>query len=448
MSVLRAELLRTRRSTPAYLLWVGPVVALLSVAGQLLVSRQRSWSSLLMWHVGYVTAFAAVLVALLVAFVERRERRSRGGGTGWRATRPSATRAARLVVLAGLSLAASLLVFLPYAPAGMVLGFGAPPLAVLTSAALLVWAGGLCWLVAATAAARLLGPWPVVGLGVAWQVVGTVSAESDTWWLVPPAWAVRPVLPLIGVHFNGVPLEPGSPVWSLPWWPPVLASVLLAAVLVPAAVSGPLRPGPVIAVATSLRRTAIGPLAGAALLVLVAVAVVYPVQRVVAVFGLAVLPGGSAALAILAWQAQEPAWRVVLTRGAHAPRDLLGVLGAVVVVVTVVVAGLLVVAGAPVGDAALHLAVAVPLGWAVLAVTLWLQVRLHVAVAAVAGLLGVTGGVLFGGSVLAATPLWLAGPAAWALSAATPDRAALAVAVSLAVALVAGAGFVRTASRG
>ena len=58
--------------------------------------------------------------------------------------------------------------------------------------------------------------------------------------------------------------------------------------------------------------------------------------------------------------------------------------------------------------------------------------------------LGTTGGILFGGSTLATTPLWLAGPAAWAYSATTPDRIGVAVAGSLLVAGVAAAGFVRT----
>lgn len=491
MSALGAELLRTRRSPAARLSLVGLVVCALSLGGQLLVSAQRTWTSLLMWHVPHVTVFAAVLTALLVAFVERRERLARSGATAWRATPPATQRSARLLVLAGLSLVTNLLVFLPFAPAGLLLGLSDPPVGRLLRAALLTWACGAGWLVIAVALARRTGPWPVVGAGVAWQLTGTVLAESDLWWALPPTWAVRPVLPLIGTHYNGIPLAPDSPVWASPIAAPMLASLVLALVALPAAVLGndaerrarfplPLttgraelpprntgradvqatggnvqaraagRPRPAVALASSLRRTAIVPLTVTTLALLAVVALVYPSSYPDALFGLVVLPAGAAMLAVLAWQVQEPAWRVLLARSARPatlPLHLLGVLGTVVAAVAVVSGCLLAADGVPVADAAVRVVVAVPLGWAAVALTLWLHLRLHVAVALVVAFLGTTGGILFGGSVLAATPLWLAGPAAWAYSATTPGRAAVAVAVSVLVAVVAGAGFVRSASR-
>ncbi|ANY05234.1 hypothetical protein [Pseudonocardia sp. HH130630-07] len=497
-AVLAAELLRTRRSAALRLTLVGPVVCLLALAGQYLVSGQRTWSALLLWHVPYVTTTAAVLTALLAAFAERRERRARTGGTAWRATPARARHAARVPVLAGLSLLTSVLAFLPFAPAGLLLGLIDPPVGRLLTAAVVVWAGGLGWLVVATALARALGPWPTVLAGVLWQLAGTLGAESAAWWALPPTWAVRPVLPLIGTHANGIPLEPGSPVWNSPAIGPVLASLALAVAALPLALLDGARPDRwtppsrtdrrgaagrhdrkgkrrirtgrrvvtgaavgggsgeddrargVVAMAASLLRTAIGPLAGAAGLFLAGIAWTYPPRYPDAAFGLAVLPAGAAVLAVVAWRAQEPAWRIVCSRAARpwtAGLRLLAVLGLVVVAFTAVTAAVLALDGVAAPTVALRVLVAVPLGWAVVTLTLWLHARWHVAVALVVAFLGTTGGIAFGGSVLATTPLWLAGPAAWTWSAGTPDRAAVAVAASLLVTAVAGAGFLRAASR-
>ena len=459
MSALGAELLRTRRSPAARLTLVGVVVCLLSMAGQLLVSTQRSWTALLMWHIPHVTGFAAVLTALLVALVERRERRARAGGTQWRATPPSRQRVARLLVLAGLSLLTNLLVFVPFAPAGLLLGLVDPPVGRLLAAALLVWAGGACWLVIGVALARRTGPWPVVGLGLVWQAIGTVLAESGLWWALPPTWSVRPVLPLLGTHFNGVPLESGSPVWESLTAGPLLASLALALVVLPVAVAGsgaergtrlPSGGRPALALASALRRTATVPLVVATVVVLAVVTLVYPPSYLDALFGLVVLPAGAAVLAVVAWLAHEPAWPIVLTRAVRPevlPRRLLAVLYALVTTVAVLTGALLVADGHPATAAVSRVVVAAPLGCAVVALTLWMHARMHVAVALVVAFLGTAGGILFGGSVLATTSLWLAGPAAWTYSATTPGRIAVAVIVSVLVAVGAGTGFVRAAGR-
>ncbi|MFP5021961.1 ABC-2 family transporter permease [Pseudonocardia phyllosphaerae] len=483
LGVLRSELQRTRRSAALGLSLLGIPLCLLTVLGQAVVTGRRSWASLLQWQTVHVTVVAAVAAALLVAFVERRERRSRGGGTAWRAVGPVPQRAARLGVLAASWLLTNVLVFLPYLFLGPALGYGPAPGERLVAATVLVWAGGLTWLVIAFGLGRLLGPWPVVGIGVAWQVAGTLYAESPSWWWLPPTWSVRPLLPLLGIHQNGVGLEPGSAVWALPAGPPVLASVLVAVLLAPLVVAGDgaaggrfarraarlpgggtgvvARPGSdrvrlprlrsALALASSLRRTPIGPLLGLVALVLVATAAVYPPSYPAQLWALAVLPAGSAVLAVLAWQAQEPAWRIVLTRagraGAPAVR-LLGTLGTVVAGCAVLAGALLLADGADPAVTGRQVVVAIAVGWASVAVTLWLHAAVHVAVAWVVAFLGLTAGLLFGGSVLATTPLWLLGPAAWASSGISPDRVVVAVLVPLVTAAVCGTGFVRTTSRG
>ncbi|MDN5915357.1 MAG: hypothetical protein L0I76_09660 [Pseudonocardia sp.] len=447
---LGAELVRARRSPAALLPLVGIVVCAMSGAGRLAVSGTGGgWTGLLSWHTLYVTGLSAVLVALLAGLTERRDRGSRSGGTPWRPVRPVAVRGARLLVLAGLSLVLNLLVFLPYVPLGLVLGLRDAPVGPLAGAAVLVWATGLGWLVLACAIARWTGPFPVLGLSLLWQAAGAVQAESSLWWALPWTWSVRPVLPLVGVHHNGVSLEPGSPVWDYPAWPSLLASALLAAAALPAYLADDGRGGTSRALLGSLRRTAIGPLTLAVAVLLALVAAVRP-SYLEGLLGFVVLPTGAWVLAVLAWQAQAPAWRIVATRD-HRPhragRALLGVLAGIVTGTCAFAGLLMVLIGDDAGYVASRVAVGVSVGWAIVALTLWLYTRFHLAVALTVNVLGGMTGVLFGGSTLAASWLWLAGPSGWMLSATGPTRTAVAITLSLGVAAATSMAWLRASTR-
>jgi len=76
--------------------------------------------------------------------------------------------------------------------------------ALLTAVLAASYVGYLAVLVVVGEVAGLLG---CVLVGAASSVVGVLTAESARWWASPPAWQVRPALPLIGTYANGIALD-------------------------------------------------------------------------------------------------------------------------------------------------------------------------------------------------------------------------------------------------
>ncbi|WP_448852981.1 hypothetical protein [Corynebacterium frankenforstense] len=389
---LRAELIRARGSALARLPLLGLLLgALTALFGPLSAPPGADAATVLNWQGLYLTGMAAPLVGLFAAVAESRERTARAGGTAWRPVPVRRQRAARLVVV-WLAVAAF-----------HVLNFG------VTFLAAVLFGMARAWLVAAVGAAALLGALGVAGLaaalarrrgtvavlvaGVVWQILGAAVA-APWWWALPPTWPLRLVLPLLGVQFNLLPLEPGSPLAAqTPWWPAALCGLLAvfgaaAAVTVPPRGRRPRRPiadvppAPTGAVPTTARRGAgaegapdsfgVGSgarhaprrpalsAAGSALAalratarvaatpaVLVAVglsvlalavtAAVYDASYVRGLFIFAVLPLGAGVLPVLVWPALAGAWPLARVENPRVP-------GALVAWIFLVVAGMCVVA--------------------------------------------------------------------------------------------------------
>lgn len=396
---LRAELIRVRGSALARLPLLGLLLgAVTALFGPLSAPPGADAATVLNWQGLYLTGMAAPLVGLFAAVAESRERTARAGGTAWRPVPVRRQRAARLVVV-WLAVAAF-----------HVLNFG------VTFLAAVLFGMARAWLVAAVGAAALLGALGVAGLaaalarrrgtvavlvaGVVWQILGAAVA-APWWWTLPPTWPLRLVLPLLGVQFNLLPLEPGSPLAAqTPWWPAALCGLLAlfgaaGAVTVPPRGRRPRRPiadvppAPTGAVPTTARRGAgaegapdsfgVGSgarhaprdpvrsarrpalsAAGSALAalratarvaatpaVLVAVglsvlalavtAAVYDASYVRGLFIFAVLPLGAGVLPVLVWPALAGAWPLARVENPRVP-------GALVAWIFLVVAGMCVVA--------------------------------------------------------------------------------------------------------
>lgn len=287
---LAAEFVRVRRTASSRLWLFGLTLCVIQRVGSLLVGTMAvtQWRHVLLWQVLFVTGLNTPLVGLLVGLTFQRERSARGGGTTWRRTGRGATLSARFVVLALQMLALDAAVTLPMLLVGWARGLGATPWAMMLGLPAVLFGATLGFLALAMLVAERLGLFATVALGLGWQIVGTVFAESTLWMVQPWTWQVRPVLPILGVHSNGVPAEAGSAVTQIAVWPPVLASLALAAVALAAAIYAPTSlprrqrsatptpasraraadaaPGsvtrgtarPVRAMALSLRRTAIG----------------------------------------------------------------------------------------------------------------------------------------------------------------------------------------------
>lgn len=230
-ALLRAEMLRTRRTAT----WGVPLaVALFSAQALFIAHTARTaegWNDGVMaWMGSYPTAFALPMGALVGAMTAWREQRLREGGTAWRAVGHGRRIAARLTVIAASAVLSQVLLMGPVVADALARGHGLGP-----------WPRYLAFMAVMTVAVSSAGFWGLaigqrlggvaVGLvptaALCWSVAGAVRAESASWWTEPWTWAVRPVLPLLGVHGNNLSLEPGSPVWHYP----ILPGVLLTATL-------------------------------------------------------------------------------------------------------------------------------------------------------------------------------------------------------------------------
>lgn len=452
-----AELVRTRRTTSARLALAGLAISALQGLGWAFLSTRdlTSWRQLTSWQSVYATALAVPMAALLGGITVQREHRAREAGTSWRPTRPATVRAARTGVAALQLLLFILAITLPTLLWGTVAQLPDPPLAQILTLVSLQWALSLAPLTLGLVGTRRLGLLTTLLAAIGWQIAGTLNAESATWWAQPWTWHLRPLLPLLGVHANGVPLEPGSPVWTFPWTPSLAGSLALTALLLVtdeihltrrrrgpgrtnARASQPrptvlpfvrTAPRPTLAVAATLRRTAIPWLVGITLLALPAIAVLWRAAGVRDTVGYLILPLGSCLLATLAWQAQHHAWTILATRRSITDLGLrlLGVCAATVTALACAAGAVIAAAGG--SQIAEFIAVTALSGTAGTACCLYLTTRHGTGTAIGATLITITLSLVLGG-YFTNTPLWIAGPAAWAATAADTPRALIACTLS------------------
>jgi len=468
LPAFRAELVRTRRTVGVWLILAGlAICGLQAVSWATVATRDlRRWDQLLDWQTGYVTGMAGPLAALVAALAVRREKAARSGGTLWRAVPPRYPRASRIGVIALQLLGLDAAVVLPMAAVGAVAGLGQPPIARVLLLVLTAWAGTLPLVVVSLVLAERLGMFVAVAIGVAWQVAGTLEAESAQWWLLPFTWSVRPALPLLRIHANGVAAAPGDPVLTMsPGVPPLLAAglfvvLLLGTFLLPSSeprvrrrrpVRNVVRPAPaverltptaaapgrrhsVLAAAISFRRTALIWAVPAVIGCLLAVFVLWNGGYVRGLFGLLIIPGASCVSACLVAATQAPALRTVLIRASAA--RWCGSMGLMLMALwlpIVVATGLL--SGG--GYGLRMVIVGAFLGIGLLAVNLWLAFRFGIAASVGTTVVATVISVIFGASGMEATSLWLLGPWSWGYSALRdPGRIAVAVTASIAVTAV------------
>ncbi|AOS62214.1 ABC-2 family transporter permease [Actinoalloteichus hymeniacidonis] len=454
LAAVRAETVRTRGSAAAYLPWLGLVIAGISFAGILITPDSQERAALL-WQTLYATGMAAPLLTLLAGLTTAREVAAREGGTEWRATNTRIIVLARILILAALSALFHALAFGTVIPLSLLAG--AP-----TDIAGILWAGAGCWiatlgvLALAYIATEAWGLIPVFLAAWVWQAIGTLAAEAGLWTVLPPTWAVRAMLPLLGAHQNGVPLDPTDP---LAQESPALAltlGLLLTAVVVGARLRGTgaarttridnrpvgrrsARPGKLGAVRCVMRSRAVIPLCAAAIVLAIAVAAVYPNSYLLGLHSYAMLPIGVCVVAVLTWQTLTPGWRILVLRRSNVLASVRTWLVLCVTSVTLAVTfGALansVLRGDP--DPATIMSLLrsgmlwLMLGTAGVLGALWISVRYGTGWALGATVVITTLGITLGGDVLAETWLWILGPTAWPLTADTPARLAIAAPIGL-----------------
>lgn len=457
LPTLRAELVRTRGSSAAVLPLLGIVIAGISAAGVYITPQSQEQAALL-WQTLYVTGMAAGVLALFAGLTTGREAAAREGGTQWRPVNPRLVVVARFAVLAGLSAGFHVLAFWAVIPPALLAGAPLNLGGVLT-AGIACWIATLGPLGVAYVAAERWGTVPVFLLAWVWQAIGVLAAEWPSWIALPPTWAVRAMLPLLGAHQNGEPLSPDDPLLHES---PALALCLSVGLMLVAlttrltlkvpprlenrTVSGPIgyrstRNGTLMAINLTMRGRPVIPLCLAAVVTSAGIAVVYPSSYLLGFHTYALLPLGACVVAVLLWQTLVPGWRLAVLHGTNLPRAVQSWLLGCVTAVTLVVTILTCLNTALHGDTAeIPTVVRTGVLWLLLGVAgslgaLWITVRYGMAWALGATAVLVIVGATFGGDVLADTWMWILGPTAWPLSADSPSRFFLAGSIGIIAAL-------------
>lgn len=456
MNYLHAEWIRSRGSTLWWLagagLLLGCIFAAFSLVGQVETARDlMNWQGLL------VTALAAPVAALFAGVVEVRERSARSGGTDWRPVDPRRVRAARLVLVWAALGAFCLADFGANWLAATAFGLEGAGAMLAVGAA--VW-GGMCGVAGVAAAlVRRIGILPTLLVALLYQVELGYFCDREWWWANPAAWPLRLELPLMGLQFNLLPLEPGSALDTQSPWAPLALCLLFAAfgaacavwtpprrqrmrrkvahdVAVPResrpAVARPPHVGFVAALRGVHRAGSVASLSVLLLLtaLVMLVAMRYPAEVRRALDMYLILPVGAGLLPTLVWPRLRPAWQ--LMRVEH-PRVATALLTWVCTVVALVVLFGALTGGFGLVGTVIALLTTSALALCALAIT----ARFGIAWTLAATLTWTVLSVTIGGDVLAGSWLWVLAVPAWAETATSPLR--VAVALVGGVVLVAGA---------
>ena len=468
---VRAEWIRARGSTLWWLAGAGALLGLVFTAFGF-GFQVKTASDLMNWHGLLITGMAAPLAALFAGAAETRERSARAGGTGWRPISPQATRAARLLVVwAGLAVF-YLLTFGVTWLAAVLLGLeGAGRIAL---AGVFAFIGSLGAAGLAAGVSRRIGVLATIGVAAVCNLELGFFVERDWWWLNPAAWPLRLVLPVMGMQFNLLPLEPGSPMYGESPLPALALCLLLAAIGFACAVlvaprtvrlrrapethqvSAPKAAGPATArphqvgfgaALRGINRAAFTPALIAALVLtalVLALAMRYPVDVRHALATYALLPVGAGVLPTLVWPRLRPAWALMQIEHPKVLTALLTWMLAVVALVALIAAAAALTGGAALADEGRRFALAVLTTGALALIALTVTARFGIAWALGATIVWTIFSVTIGGDVLAATPLWILAVPAWPDVADTTVRFAIALIAGVALLAAAWVGAGRT----
>lgn len=429
---LRSEVTRVRGSALQWLPLLGLPLALLTFnLARATGSTVQDRSSVLLWQAVFVTGLLAPLAAIFASTTEAREKSAREGGVTYRRVSPNRLRFARFVVV-GASIGAFCLI-----------NFGMSALASLSDAPRILLIGAFCWLTMiavagfSTAVARRWGTVSALVAFIAWQGLSIIPSvvEGPRWWILPMAWPMRLLLPLIGVHTNATPLENGATLSSASMWPPLFLCVVLvigagcSAVFVSprhsrrSRTSTPSKVSTISPIPAARQRKNAGSrhtLQALAPVVLhpgvstclvlstvlsILISWVYPAEYVQGwlVFGL--FPLGASLLAILVWPVLQPTWGLLRT---EQPRITHYLLTFCTLIVTAVV-GMGWLLGLPTRSAILALVTTL----LIFLVALLCMVRWGTAVTLALSIILTIFSATIGGDVLADSLLWIVALPAW-----------------------------------
>lgn len=462
--MLLAEARRWPRSGAWTVPLLGLAFGIVQFAIVFVTGSATGWDGLIAGNVMWATSLAGPAAALLLVLVHVRERRARGGGAWWRSGSPTIAGVCRMLVSLVVVAITNLLVLAP----ATVIGYLAAP-ETFPAGRLLVLAGTLT--LGAVGLYPLLdllaARWGTVApliLAVAWTLAGVLTAEDEWWMLIPPAWPVRAVLPLLGTHANGIALAPDDSLTAENPAPAVLLAAATLALLVviyllagralrsprahmkPAKPESQSAPAEEVQVATasfaplpmgpvkrgrsslllgqpgSLRRTPLTWLIAAGLIAHLGVVLLWQSPGYAEGFAeLALLPVGAALLGVIGWTSTRDAWPAIATTPHRTGR----IAFARLITLWLLLAGTILIASvltlmtdADPGRTLRAGLLSATVGWMLLVATFWLTARFTPGVAAAVNGIGLIVSLVLGAGELS-TALWPYAPWAWAHTPAT-----------------------------
>lgn len=112
------------------------------------------------------------------------------------------------------------------------LGAGIP---MILQAAYLPWVAGLAMTALGALVCTMWGLGPGIALGVAGMMAGALISDKSFWYVIPPAWPMRVILPLAEIRPNGLALEASSPLNDTGVIPVAIALSVVTTVVILAA---------------------------------------------------------------------------------------------------------------------------------------------------------------------------------------------------------------------
>lgn len=172
--------------------------------------------------------FAPLGIALLCTLAEYREKKA-GNYRGIYSNHINLIKLwfGKIIVIGlHLLLSSAVLIFV-VAAVGLWTADGNIPLAKIAGAAFLIWCCALSLIPLHLFLAARFGVFAGLMAGFLAMAAGVVSAARSYWLLVPWSWPIRMMAPVIGVHPNGVALQPGDPLLDASVVPAGMAAALL-----------------------------------------------------------------------------------------------------------------------------------------------------------------------------------------------------------------------------
>jgi ABC-2 type transport system permease protein len=232
MNIVASERLKYKRSfakkfalaAPLFFVLYGAVIRFLlpdqsNLPWKLLLSMIFNW-----WPV----LFIPMGTALLCTLAENREKKA-GNYRSLCSNNISIPKlwVSKILVIGYYMLASSVVLIFAAVAAGLLTAGGDVPLADIVGSSLLIWLVSLGLVPVHLFAAARFGAFGGLASGIAGIVAGVLAADRPFWIAVPWSWPIRLMSPMIGVHPNGVLLDPGDPLLDPSVIPAGIAASLL-----------------------------------------------------------------------------------------------------------------------------------------------------------------------------------------------------------------------------